>query len=236
MMSYSYDRRLARAIRLDKRRIKELSKELEKVLVQKLRSSRGPLGRRMLVPSAPYDIRTVDGQSLTVFIRMQTVETKSPYYVVSGGLGYDRSGKVAVVININGSIPSEDIYRAAKGRSVALQIYPVLIHELTHAADKFTRGVGERMTEEEARDNAAYYNDPGEVRAYMQEVVDESEEHFKSYNKLESAFGPGKALQYLLNTGKIWKEISPYWTERNKRLVIKAVVHALNDWKKSLSK
>lgn len=221
---------LARAIRIDKHRARELAKELEAVIAQKARGSQ-PLGNRMLVPAAPYDITAVDGESLgPMYVQLRAVETDSPYYVVDGGFGFHQRYQTPVVIvNVNGSMPGDTLSRAAKARQVQSQIYPVLIHELTHAADKYSKGVGNKMTPEEARDNEAYYNNPSEVRAYMQEVVDEVEGNLKHWAKLQGAFGPGKGLEYMLKLSPTWKDISPHWTERNRRLVIKAVAQVLDD-------
>lgn len=220
--------RQSRAIRVDKNRIKSLAQELEAVLAKRLRPGK-PLGNQVIVPAAPYETTAVDGTPLFFYVRMQAIETPSPYYVIDGGFGFStRYQQPIVVVNINGSMPSEDLQRAAKGRQVQNQLYPVLLHEITHAVDKYSKGVGERMTPEQAQnDLGAYYNTPTEVRAYMQEVVDEiSQKHWQNFQK---AFGPSKGLEYMLKSSPTWVEVSPHWTERNKRLVIKAVVQALNE-------
>lgn len=221
----------ARAIRLDKWRIKELAKELEVVLGHKARGDQ-PLGNRVLVPAAPYTITAVDGTSLDMYIRLNAVETKSPYYVVDGGYGiHQRYQAPIVVVNVNGSMAADKLGAAAKARQVQNQLFPVLLHEMTHAADKYSRGVGQEMSREEAQGNEDYYNNPSEVRAYMQEVVDEIDlKHWPTFQKM---FGPSKGLEYLLKSSPTWQEVSPYWTERNKRLVIKAVAQAINDWEAS---
>jgi hypothetical protein len=220
--------KIARAIRVDKHRAKQLAIELERVIAKKVRGPR-PLGNQMLVPAAPYDIQTVDGSPMSMYIRLQAVETDSPYYVLGGGFGWHRSYQMPiVVINVNGGMAADQLGKAAKARQVQNQLYPVLIHELTHAADKYSKGVGDRMTQEEARGNEDYYNNPSEVRAYMQEVVDEI--NFDNWPKFQKTFGPGKGIEYLLKTSPTWQEVSLHWTERNKRLVIKAVAQAINDW------
>lgn len=222
---------VARAIRLDKHRIKELAKTLEQALIPKLRGS-GPLGKKILFPGTPFDFTAVDGTPLDVYIRLESVPTDSPYYIVSGGLGFSK-GRPVVVIFVNGGLDVENISRAAKGHTIHSQIYPILLHELTHAVDKYSKGIGSRMTQEEAKGNQEYYNHPTEVRAYLQEVVDETERHFDKWEKFERAFGgPGRALQTLLNLSETWREVSPYWTERNQQLVIKAVSQALDDYQK----
>ena len=223
-------RYLARAIRVDKGRARELAKELERVLAKKIGGPR-PLGKQILVPAAPYDIQTVDGTTIPIYIRLGAVETTKPFYVVDGGYGVSsRYPHPIVVVNVNGSMEAEQLRKAAQAHQVHEQLYPVLIHELTHAADKYSKGVGSRMTVDEMRtDMGSYYNDPTEVRAYMQEVVDEAQSRFQHWDKLKATFGPGKGLEYLLKMCPTWQEVSPHWTDRNKQLVIKAVAQALND-------
>ena len=224
----------ARAISIDKTRLYELAKTLQIVIERKTKGVEGSLGKRVLTPGAPYDIRAVDGSALTVYVRLESVLSQSPYYIVGGGMGH-ASGKTVVVVHVNGSIDAQNINRASQGHqtSVADQIYPVLIHEATHAADIFAKGEGvaKHMTMDEARDNAAYYNNPSEVRAYMQEVVHEAERNFPHFDKFLRAFkGPGKALEVILKQCSTWVEVSPHWTERNKQLVIKSVAQHLDEW------
>lgn len=219
----------ARAIRIDKGRIKELAKELEVVISRKARGPR-PLGNRVLVPAAPYDVRAVDGSTINVYIRLNAIETDSGYYVVDGGYGFHtRYQAPIVIVNVNGSMVAEELGAAAKAHQIQRQLFPVLLHELTHAADKYTSGVGAEMTRDKARGNEDYYNHPSEVRAYMQEVVDEVQSRAKFWPKFQKMFGPSKGVMNLLKFSPTWGEVSPYWTEKNQRLVIKAVVQALND-------
>lgn len=216
----------AKAIPLDKHRIKSLSQTLQDVVKQRTHGLKGPLGKRILVPGAPYDIRAVDGREVTVFIRMQAVDTQSKLYVVSGGMGHDRSNRPVIIVNLNATIDAESFYRSAQGSDlIADQIYPVLLHELTHAADIFSEGVASKMTEQEAQGNEAYYNAPGEVRAYLQEIIHEVEDGalLKAFPKLEKNFGVGRAVHMVLNNSTTWREISPHLNEKNRRLIMKAV-------------
>jgi len=224
----------SRAIPIDKHRLYELAKTLQEVIERKTKGVEGSLGKRVLNPWAPYDIRAADGSDLDVYIRLESVPTQSPYYIVGGGMGH-ASGKPVVVVHVNGSIDAQNINRASQGHqtSVADQIYPVLIHEVTHAADIFAKGEGvaKHMTPDQARGNAAYYNNPSEVRAYMQEIVHEAERNFPHFDKFVKAFkGTSKAFEVLLKQCSTWMEVSPYLTEKNKQLVIKSVAQHLDEW------
>lgn len=216
----------ARAIRMDKRAIAELATEMAKIVYRKT-DGRTPLGKNVLNSRPyPYVVKAVDDSLINTNIILKSEETMAPSYVVDGGMGTYR-GEPIVIITINGStvIPKNT------AGVLERQLFPVLLHELTHVADKYKgRGVAPDMSRDEAQGNAAYYNDPGEVRAYMQEVVDEIEAKSKHFSVFMDRFGPSKGLEYLLKSSNTWDEISPYWTEANKRLVIKAVVQMINGY------
>lgn len=221
----------ARTIPVDKNRIHGLARELQQVLAMKCRGVTGPLGTRIIVHDAPYSVTTVDGKNRDLFIRVQSVVTRSPYFVIEGGLGKDGRGHTVVVISVNGSLPAEVLLKSAQGSNlIEGQIFPILLHELTHAADVFQEGVGEDMSAEDAQGNPAYYNHASEVRGYMAEVVDEIEHLLPHYAKFVKLFGPGKALEHALSMSQTWEEVSPYWTEPNRRKVIKSVVQRIEEW------
>jgi hypothetical protein len=218
-----------RAIPIDRDRIRTVAREIEDNIRHETRSVREPLGEQTLF-GVPFRVRLVDGSMKTVPIHVASVETPSKLYVVSGGVGRVKTtGKEVVVVFINGSIPQYKLHQAARGRLISSQLYTVLSHEITHVADAFRgaglEGVDPRAGIGEER-MSAYYNLPTEVRAYMREVVDETSESFKHWSMFVRTFGTSKALHYLLRTSKTWIEVSPYWTEKNRRRVIQAVVKA----------
>lgn len=213
-------------IPLDKHRVHAMSEEIEAWLANHLTGT-GPLGERILLPRAPFDVFAPDGTYVNVLVQLRSVTTRSPYYIVSGGQGHDKQGRTYVVINVNGSIPQERIRLPAQKRAgVAAQIYPVLLHELTHAADTHTKG---REGDKPPEADEEYYNTPAEVRAYMQEVVDEVQRSPNMRQRLAEAYGAGKGLEYLLKLSSTWKEIEPFLTEKNRRKIIHAVVKATEE-------
>ena len=225
--------KLARVIPLDKNRIKSLAQDLEELIARKTVGIDGLLGKRILVPGAPFDIRAVGGRTQDIQVRLQAVPSTSKTMVVSGGMGYNSAKQVVVVVNLNAGIAAKQYQETVqKYRGVlAEQLYAVLIHEITHAADTFSEGVGSKMTQSEARGNAAYYNNPGEVRAYLQEIQSELEKigFFKHIPKMEKLFGPGKAVQVILEQSPTWTEISPYLNEHNRKLVMKTVAQLVEE-------
>jgi len=225
------DRRHADAghlVAVDKAAIRELATELQHVIHRYTVGKTGPLGRRIFFQSMPQHIRGVDGSLRRVPVRLETLPTQDPDYIVSGG--HDPDGRF-VVVHVNGTMPAEVLRRG----SVALmidQLYNVLLHELTHAADI---NPGKRPSAKGPTwDTAgvtprAYYNHPTEVRAHMQQVVDEIERRIGPWNWMRQRYGPTEALRRLMTESRTWVEIKPHLSERNKQLVIRAAaarVHA----------
>jgi hypothetical protein len=219
-------RKIARAIPVDKASIKELAKDLEQHLAKALTGREGPVGQEIF-GQYPFEIRAVDGTPRKLWVRLQAIPSRDFRYYVSGALGTVR-GKPVVVVNVNGSLDAQVIWKGTHARTTHSMLYPILLHELTHAADIFGPGLG-GMSEDDAHGNAAYYNHPSELRAYMQEVVDEVEQRFTHYAKMKARFG-NRALDMLLNMSTTWTNVSPHWTAASRRKVLKAVYQALQTW------
>jgi len=90
--------------------------------------------------------------------------------------------------------------------------YRALIHELTHlmdpeeAEDPFAP---ETLSELTPDDMSRYYNQPRELRAHFQEILEEI------LNELEETDTPDSALEKSYQ----WKEMEPYLTEENKAAI-----------------
>lgn len=217
---------LARTVPVDKNDVRELAKELEAIVARALTGKTGPTGKVKL-GHYPFSIRTVDGDRKKIWILLQAIPSRDFRYYVSGGLG-TAQGHTVVVVNVNGSLDAEVIWKATNARTTQSFLYPILLHELTHAADIFAPGL-DGMSEDDAQGNAAYYNNVSELRAYTQEVVDEVEQRFSFYPKLQKTFG-ARAFTMLLNFSNTWTEVSPHWTKANQQRVIKTVYQMLDRW------
>ena len=220
----------ARAIPIDTHRIKELCNDWEDLIAKKTLGVKGPLGATTLINGTPYRIRAVNGEEITIYLALRSItDTRSPYYVVSGGKGKAGS-KIVVIVDINGNTPAEEFNRAATkgGGLVARQLYPILVHEITHAADIFAKGFRNKTKEEVANDPKLYYNESSEVKAHLREIIEEI--NFSHFSKMEARFGAGQALKFLINLSKTWQEVSPHWTDKNKKSVIKSVAQALSEF------
>lgn len=224
----------ARAIPVDKQSILRFTEFLEKKLAEIAAKHNGPFGSRVL-GHWPYDLRAVDDTTITTYVRLEARPTTDTGFVSEGGVGFAK-GTPVVVAFINGTLDADAVRRGSETHIVRFQLYKLLLHEFTHVADKYTPGVGNDLTEEQLRAHPeVYYNNPSELHAFLQEVVDQTSDRFAYYEKFKKHFGQ-RAFTTLLNLSDTWKEVSPHWTEKNRQKVIKAVYQALQDWEKTQMK
>jgi hypothetical protein len=219
----------ARPIPLPRDYLRSVSVEIQEVIRRAVAGKVGPLGKRQLfVSDGPaLEVPTVAGFSVPVWVGIVSEPTRAVPYVFRGAVGTtkDRTKRV-LMLYLNGSIDAEVIYKSASGSGlIAKQTYEVLLHEATHIADVFQGGVDEAGTGAEAlmQDLHSYYNHKSEVAAYLQEVVDELRPFYANYPKLAALFGPAKGLDVLLGLSTTWQAVSPYWNDRNRARVIRAV-------------
>jgi hypothetical protein len=161
-------------------------------------------------------------------------------YVPTAGLGTCKNtGRKIVVLDLNAQIPLSSLEKASSGdvrnSIMRKQIYRAILHEMTHVFDEFTAGSIKKQqlsskNLETVAERAAYFNDPGEVRAFMQEIVDEvGERASTSWALYKKTFGPTEGILYLIKSSETWREISPYLSEKNQRKIILAVVKDLDE-------
>jgi hypothetical protein len=212
-------------IPLDTAAVKKLASKLEDELAKALENKQGTIkpGELALVD---FTLPDVKGDKQRVFVQLVARPSRSPYFVPSGGLGHTKTGQKVVQLYVNASLPAESLHKAAKAKAgVADQIYDVLAHELTHAADVFSQGVGKKMSMQQASENPAeYYNDPSEVRAFMRNIVDEAT---MFYLKLLKRVKKAQALDWAFKNSTTWREIEPHLNPKNRKLVLKTVTGAL---------
>ncbi len=225
----TYDRRTARAIRLDKSSIGTLAEEIHDALFEKTQGMTGRIDRRLFWtrPQA-FALRSVDGRELLVNVHVMSVpDNPRESYIHQAEAGQGNVGDHYINISVNGGVLAEDLHRSlTQGRSslVYEQLYSALIHELTHVAES------EYIPSARAGGGTPeYYNLPHEVRAYMQMIVAELSEVLPRYPLLAKRFGPGRALTMFLNFSPTWGKVEDYWSEANKRKVIKTVAQLIDE-------
>jgi len=109
-------------------------------------------------------------------------------------------------------------------------LYSLLTHEVTHAAEvifgwKSNKGTKLQDGETVVEHRGKYINDPMEVRAFMQQVVDEVLRYVRKLASLPEK----KRLTTALRLSTTWSLLKDDLTQRNKKLILKAVYTALQD-------
>lgn len=200
------------------------------------------LGERVLA-SAWFAINTVRGESLTFRVQVSSkLPPQATDRPVVGG-GWAPTIPAAVVF-INGRLSPDKILKPSGWRDLMQPIssctseyclpygiYSVLTHEFTHAADVigkvgYSAGAVQQETQAESALYRQYLNDPGEVRAFMRQVVDEAVRMGKIVGK-RYAKRQQELVQMVLKLSSTWSDISPYLEPSNRRLMLKAVYDGL---------
>lgn len=231
--------RRARAVKVHKGSVATLAEEMHDALLELTEGETEPLGTGLLWQRRrPFTAFSVDGKELEVHLGLKGIHAslRDPY-VESGHAGRTPQGQDVIVIEVNGSIPANDLHKSMSGglsnSLVYTGLFKVLLHELTHVVDTH-RQEAEVKRDEIGGNLEGYYNDPSEYKAYTQEVIDELEGQAERYPQLLKHFGPGRALTMFLNFSPTWGVVSEHWTEANKRRTIKSVSQHLNDWLEEL--
>jgi len=234
----------ARPIPIDKSALRGVATRLEKAFLQAckvaMRTKAGqPIQWREVWGRDSHTLRNVMGENLTVDILITAGKSRGPGpFVDAGGYGFNRqTGRSVVIIKLNGSYSATEYADAAKTGMLHSGIYDILIHEMTHAADvaiKAKYKAGPASGPYTVEDEAAYYNDPKEVRAYMQQVVDEILRYGGKRENLERALkvfkGPRhRGIEVLLKNTETWPEIEKHLTRQNRNKILKAVYQALSE-------
>ena len=234
----------AKAIPIDKSALRGVAKRLEKQFVQAIKvamraKANEPIRWREVWVRDSHTIRTVMGEDVTVDLLVTAGKDRGPGpYVNSGGYGFvRRTGRAVVIVKLNGSYTAAEYAPAAESGMLHKGIYNILIHEMTHAADAAIKAqyeAGPASGPYTVKDEAAYYNDPKEVRAFMQQVVDEVLSYGGKRKNLEKVFelfkGPrDRGLEVVLKNTETWPEIKEHLTPTNRNKILKAVYMALVD-------
>jgi hypothetical protein len=140
--------------------------------------------------------------------------------------------KIGVHAWLNAGVSAHDYlkHRMSPNRldqNIQYGLYSLLIHELTHAAEAmFKKKPG---YDPENLDRRDYYNDPKEVRAFMQQVADEVL-HYVGLDTIRDYAGGNnrKLVDTGLKVSATWREIGPFLTPANKRRVLSAVYAAMD--------
>jgi len=223
----------ARPIRLDKSRVKRESDRIAQKMVRDFRKLPEGEGIGRYVANFHTDVVNVAGETVPVVVVVKSASGKMPKptwisaeeCVMGGGAGTVPGKKDrAVLIQINGNyyprLFDTDVFRR--------ELYKIMLHELTHVADKYRRSekTRRRVPTLEELDLEKYYNEPAEVRAYMQEIVEEVRGYFPAIYEHR---GRRDAMKYSLKLSETWERIEPHLTRRNKNKILSAVWSEIQD-------
>lgn len=250
-MAYDYDRsRLgARPIPVDKPALaalaQQLVQELPKHLKFRAEHMDGPLSRargftaQWGFPLGRYETKDVESYPVVVPITVgwANVDDWSPtrQWIAGGGVNSRYHGprgrgyKMALYVNINASrTPNEILNNLSR---VEKEAFSVLIHEVTHLRD-ILKNVEQYQKAKETSEG--YYNDPAEVRAFMQQIAHEVVEYVEKLAKdvrvgLWGLTLNGRLMEEALGASLTWARIKRFLTPSNERLVLKGVERALRD-------
>jgi hypothetical protein len=249
---YSYDRRLAaRPISIDKGQAKKLAqkaaRELPKYLKFRPDDMSGPLSQARGYRATwgffvgTYQTTDVMGNPVNVEVEVRAKAPKTwrgPRYWVTGGsvrshyqagpkgkaVGY--GSKIGFRLSINSERSPQDLIDHLS--DVEKELYSVIIHEATHLRDLLTHTPA--AEEPGAKE---YYNKPSEVRAFMQQIVDEVLEYLHERGKDEGGwffYGLDRDfVESALDKSDTWDRIRRELTPQNERLILKGVIRSIQD-------
>lgn len=226
----------ARPIRVNRGLVQATAETLIKELRKWSRRNREPfepIGVELRQPLASHKVRMEDvaGQRLTIDIHFLAKNSANPQYIVGAGAGNDRrTGNPVIIVFLNAKDKARQF--TDEHSSFPEVLRNTLFHELTHVADTFAKevqyegGTKKMVDGDPEMDWDAYYNDPQEVRAFMREIYEQVRE--RDLGKFFQVFGQTKGLIYALK-GTDWSKINEHLTERNRKLMLKGIVTALQD-------
>jgi len=105
-------------------------------------------------------------------------------------------------------------------------LYSTLIHELTHAAESMYAGTPTYYRDGEFVDEL-YWNDPQEIRAFMQQIVDEGLRHAGQLR--EHAGNNQRLVELCLKLSTTWGVVGKKLTPANQNKMRKAMYTALDE-------
>jgi hypothetical protein len=225
-----------RPIPLDKGEIRQLAEELGKKVEDHCR--RQPqdmqLGHDSQVLAWSWKIKSVRGDDMRIDGAFSSEPSQSDQLITGAYIRRAdllEDGDLHLVIRLNGSKTYGDYVDT---HTLSNLIFNDLIHELTHAAEWWYHShkdlVQESAVLSDPESADRYYNSPHEVRAYMQQIVDNLRNIAPGYRKrVMPHASPQEFVNKVLDMLPKWRQIRDHLTPQNKALILKAVYRALDE-------
>lgn len=251
---YTYDRRAARPIPVDKGQALKLAQRIVRELPAELHfrpeDMAGPINQARgyragwVLPAGTFLTTDMKGETVEVPVRVRFEAMEGwgvRRWVAGGGIdtrfngGRSYGTKMAMNLYINSNAQVQALLDHLD--KVEDELFSVIIHESTHLRDL--------LKHEYAADEAGgdqYYNAPTEVRAFMQQTADETLREADRLGKSSGGWilGPepsGEMVDSLLEKSGTWDRIRKELTPANARLVLRGVTRVLQDeWPKLRAK
>jgi hypothetical protein len=246
-----YLRRAARPIRLDMAAIKrlvdeELMPDVRRWLEARLaRGQDGVIGTvRRGIANTTLPLQTVGrGGSIDAVISVVFVNAVSEDAVI-GGTATLESGLFAtydeaqVLVKLNGGLTASEFLSkrmqvtCSSKKCLSYGLYSVLIHELTHVMEMPFLQHDPTYNRDDAGqlDQKKYYNSAIEVRAFMQQIVDETTLWAgRAFPRVKITDGNNRRfVDELLTLSPTWLRVEKLMNSANRKKILTAVYDALS--------
>ena len=202
-----------------------------------------PIGSSRGWAASAFPVSAPDDRgSVSVPIAVESEQSRGKFVGVLGGKT-SHDGKVTLYLN--GALTPADlvsdermqpVWQCRHESCIPYGLYSILLHELTHAAEALLptrRGPSYSPTEVRERGEAAYgsyINDPQEVRAFQQQIVDEvihsAASELRGY--LQGTPNANRALlDAVLALSTTYSLIEKHLTPSNRARILKSVYDAV---------
>jgi hypothetical protein len=227
----------SRAIPLDKSLIKasanDLAQQINTAMERYYPKNVPQTGYKINIASDVFLLKKVASSGtveISIVVGFDKPENKKSLIAYSGFGKFKGGNDPVISIKLNNLFTADDWIGFFKSGKLEDALFTELLHELTHAADVQSKGgidnYGKNTTNIDLK---TYYNDPHEVRAFMQEIVDIVLKTAPNFERFMPKLSRTKIIQLLVRTTEVWKKAAEYFTDSNKNLIFKAVVKALDD-------
>jgi hypothetical protein len=169
----------------------------------------------------------IGGDFITIPVLFESTLSKSTSFTVGGMYSVV---KREIWVHINGSKTFGDFADPENQPLVSADIFKVLIHELTHAAEG--RFLPHEIVDpkESPEERNAYFNQAHEVRAYMQQIVSQCLDIANRYLLRKQYKGrPHQFVEAVVDLSETWKKVRDYMNPQSKAKILKAVYMALDE-------
>ncbi len=187
------------------------------------------------------------GEHLPVLVKVDSRVNKKTWWLVgSANATKDERGHATVYLCLNGRFASSSFLDPQVQRTtdqcedtscLPFALYHALIHELTHVKDdEFPHRSKDYVLRDEKGEFAGvdpklYYADEMEVRAFMQQVVDDVVRCARDKRVHQRAARERNAIEALikfcLSVSSTWNRMDPHLSPKNRKKVLLAVHSAL---------